>query len=478
MLKRNTGHGKVFPGGPICNFKGVDIPTLVCHSKSGGITAEILRGVLQHYDKYIPRQPGEPMPACILDGHGSRFSIEVVDYIRNQENNIVDPNADHAWHLYIGLPNGTAYWQVGDSLYQNGRNKNLTRKIKELIRDRQRLNHEPIKIRRSDIVYMLSKAWPDCYGDLEGNRKAIRERGWGPLNRGVLHHPDILLTKKNVLSPSTITTTVVADGRLDDANVSSGAAFSILTKLSASKRRDIGREAQFKKQQQLNKDNRNDNKKREKALLSAVRITAGVVYEHGIYNADDNVLADDLHRRHNNRIAKGNKTIFNKYDVDIQRYNEGLEMMKKEDLYQKALVQDLLGVTDDKKKKKIIKRLKKEKKWLLNDDYLCLIRFKQLCLTDKPTIPTVLAVRKHLWSTQYRRMPNPLVPVIPLNYVAADDVSVEDLPEVGLVSLGVLNRNLDMLASLPHLNTFSDAVEQDERMAAADLLMNIQIQEI
>ena len=48
VLKRNTGAGKVFSAGPICNFKGVDIPTLVCHSKSGGITAEILRGVLQH----------------------------------------------------------------------------------------------------------------------------------------------------------------------------------------------------------------------------------------------------------------------------------------------------------------------------------------------------------------------------------------------------------------------------------------------
>ena len=169
VLKRNTGAGKVFPGGPICNFKGVDIPTLVCHSKSGGITAEILRGVLQHYDKYIPRQPGDPMPACILDGHGSRFSIEVVDYIQNQENNIVDPNLDHAWHLYLGLPNGTTYWQVGDSSYQNGRYNNLTQKIKVLIWDRQRQNHEPIKICRTDIVDMLSKAWPDCYGDVEGN---------------------------------------------------------------------------------------------------------------------------------------------------------------------------------------------------------------------------------------------------------------------------------------------------------------------
>ena len=30
VLKRNTGVGKAFPGGPICCFKGIDIPPLIC----------------------------------------------------------------------------------------------------------------------------------------------------------------------------------------------------------------------------------------------------------------------------------------------------------------------------------------------------------------------------------------------------------------------------------------------------------------
>ena len=30
ILKRNTGVGKAFPGGPICCFKGIDIPPLIC----------------------------------------------------------------------------------------------------------------------------------------------------------------------------------------------------------------------------------------------------------------------------------------------------------------------------------------------------------------------------------------------------------------------------------------------------------------
>jgi hypothetical protein len=40
-LKRNTGMGKVFPGGPVCTYKGINIPTLIHQSDSGGITPEI-----------------------------------------------------------------------------------------------------------------------------------------------------------------------------------------------------------------------------------------------------------------------------------------------------------------------------------------------------------------------------------------------------------------------------------------------------
>ena len=41
ILEQNTGVEKVFPGGPICHFKGVDITSLVCRSDSGGITPTI-----------------------------------------------------------------------------------------------------------------------------------------------------------------------------------------------------------------------------------------------------------------------------------------------------------------------------------------------------------------------------------------------------------------------------------------------------
>jgi hypothetical protein len=108
-------------------FQGKSIPSIVRRSASGGITPEILVEVLQHYDKHVPRKAGDPPPAAILDGHGSRLSIEFLRYVNNLDRNgdaVV--GANHEWNnIYLGLPHATAYWQVGDASEQNGAWKNL-----------------------------------------------------------------------------------------------------------------------------------------------------------------------------------------------------------------------------------------------------------------------------------------------------------------------------------------------------------------
>jgi hypothetical protein len=50
-------------------------------------------------------------PFLLLDGHGSRFELEFSEYINSD---------DTRWSVNIGLPYGTSYWQVGDSMEQNG----------------------------------------------------------------------------------------------------------------------------------------------------------------------------------------------------------------------------------------------------------------------------------------------------------------------------------------------------------------------
>ena len=43
----NYGPGKLFPGGPVCEFEGKRIPTMVRYSEKGSIANEILTDILR-----------------------------------------------------------------------------------------------------------------------------------------------------------------------------------------------------------------------------------------------------------------------------------------------------------------------------------------------------------------------------------------------------------------------------------------------
>lgn len=198
LLKANLGPGKAFPGGPSCNFNGQEIPAFVTSSQSGGITPEILVDILKHLDKHgvTNRAEGDPPPCLIVDGHGSRLSIPFLRYINNLDaNGLTVLGANHRWKVIIGLPNGTAYWQVADSSYINGKFKLQMRKEKEGVRTVQMDNRESIEIKTHHVVLILRSCWSSCFGNLVGNNKAIVQRGWNPLNRGCLVMPDIAKTR-------------------------------------------------------------------------------------------------------------------------------------------------------------------------------------------------------------------------------------------------------------------------------------------
>ena len=58
----------------------------------------------------VPRDDGIK-PFLLLDGHGSRLELPFLKYINTPE--------DH-WVVCLGVPYGTAPWQVGDSKEQDG----------------------------------------------------------------------------------------------------------------------------------------------------------------------------------------------------------------------------------------------------------------------------------------------------------------------------------------------------------------------
>jgi hypothetical protein len=198
LLEANLGEGRVFPGGPTCHFNGNEIPPFVTSSESGGITPEILVSILKHLDRYgaASRKEGDPPPCLIVDGHGSRLSLPFLNYINNlDENGNKVQGSNHEWKAFFGLPNGTAYWQIADSSYINGKYKVRMRKQKESLREDQIAHGESIEIKRYNVVPMIRNCFSSSFGDLKGNKKAIIERGWNPLNRACLVMPDIEKTK-------------------------------------------------------------------------------------------------------------------------------------------------------------------------------------------------------------------------------------------------------------------------------------------
>jgi hypothetical protein len=183
----NTGPGKSFPGGPVCHFRGKDIPALITCSPKGSITSTILKKAFERLDnlKVYERVPGR-VPFALFDAHDSRLQVPFLRYVNT------DP---HRWKVCIGLPNGTGKWQVGDSSEQNGQWKTeMTREKGKLVLYKTRVGMSTV-IEKSDIVPLTNLVWPLSFGRVLTNRTAIRDRGWVPANRILLLDPEILKTR-------------------------------------------------------------------------------------------------------------------------------------------------------------------------------------------------------------------------------------------------------------------------------------------
>ena len=184
FFESNYGKGKLFPGGPVCDFEGKKVPTMIRYSEKGSITGEILTDILRtldHFEIFKVYRENGATPFLLVDGHQSRFSLSFLKYITDEEN---------PWKVSIGVPYGTALWQVGDSYQQNGRFKiSLNKQKKDLIEYRIDNFTSELELLPTDIIPMIGKAWDTSFADVEGNKAAIAERGWFPLNKNLLLNP-------------------------------------------------------------------------------------------------------------------------------------------------------------------------------------------------------------------------------------------------------------------------------------------------
>ena len=109
------------------------------------------------------------------------------------------PGADHAWNVYMGLPHATAIWQVGDSTAQSGMFKKGLWAAAVRLQKLQVQNCETVRIWDHDIVPMVMSAYPNSFGNITTNKRAIVCRGWNPLNQNCLLNPKIMKTRGSQL---------------------------------------------------------------------------------------------------------------------------------------------------------------------------------------------------------------------------------------------------------------------------------------
>ena len=125
------------------------------------------------------------MPCVLLDGHGSHFGLPFLQYIS-------DP--DHEWCVVIGVPYGTALWQVRDSAEQNGSLNMASVKAKHsIMEEKERLLLNPT-IEPWEIVNIVNVAFAQSFAKVNTNKNAISERGWAPFNRNLMTYPCLRAT--------------------------------------------------------------------------------------------------------------------------------------------------------------------------------------------------------------------------------------------------------------------------------------------
>ena len=212
-------------GGPRCKYNGEEIPYFVCASPKSSISSELLKDMLEALDTHckFDRTNGKK-PFLLLDGHQSRFDIPFLDYIHG---------SGHEWVSCFGVPYGTHIWQVADSPQLNGLFKSMLARLKQLyFSKRSTLGQQSFEM--SDIVPLVRRAWEQSFAIQTNAKKAIAERGWGPLNYVCLDHPDVRKTVKangEAVSSGSGTTNLVID--VSSFNSESGYAGAITESIIA-----------------------------------------------------------------------------------------------------------------------------------------------------------------------------------------------------------------------------------------------------
>jgi hypothetical protein len=291
-IAENSGDGKAYPFGPTCTFRGKTVPCFCCNSESGSINGSLLTSMLRYIDeKHVFDRTTGLAPFLLLDGHGSRFELEFLEYIHSDETK---------WTVNIGLPYGTSYWQVGDSTEQNGCFKMALTKGKQALVTQKNDNGLPFQINRTDIVKLVKDAWNVSFARVHTNQKAVLYRGWGPkaLNKNALLSPEIWATKPaSTDDPRTTKQGLQTSLPVSELNTNQGLAGTLIDRIVLESNREARLRGSsladvIKKRQETAKKNLENHEK---------RCTAGLLASSGQFSLGVNVLE---HQRRSKEIEE------------------------------------------------------------------------------------------------------------------------------------------------------------------------------
>jgi len=269
-VEENMGEGKAMPGGPQVMFRGKNVPCFCCNSENGSITGDLLKEMLAAIDRLevFDREEAGLNPFLLLDGHGSRFELDFLNYINEDETK---------WECCIGLPYGTSYWQVGDSSEQNGCFKMaLTKAKQELVTKKNDAGLE-FAINRTDIVGLVQQAWNASFARVKTNIKATASRGWGPkaLSYNALLHPEIIATKYG--TKQELTSDLKTNVAPVELNLNEGLAATLVDRIVEYKVREAGRNGENAEEQRRKRKATAEERLRsqDKRISSGLLVSAG-----------------------------------------------------------------------------------------------------------------------------------------------------------------------------------------------------------
>ena len=323
----------------------------------------ILADILRYIDDrgVFPRLNNNPTPFLLLDGHGSRLEVPFLSYIN-------DPT--HKWIVCIGCPNGTSLWQVGDSSEQNGCYKIYCAEHKrKLTSKRIEMGINRLNLVRTDIIPIVNAAWKKSFAKTNSNLKAIRDRGWGPLNKVLLHHPEIRSSKppspsdipptlsnedSPIASPSSedplspIPRPLMNEGVIDvdDINFNEGFAGDVIQTILRRAQRDHKTLRNLRQSKKLGTDFTS-------SMKSSSKWTAGVIFDKGKCYLDHEVLqlAKDAKEKKQSKFWEQVVSACDMYNKLKCEYEKAIEKLAKIDTHNNLPIRILSPLCKWKRRK-------------------------------------------------------------------------------------------------------------------------------